>query len=91
MIDYTQNFKPRFNAQLRGFLKGLRISTHHIRDATGKPKFQYKTISGVGSQGAREASFFEDDQKTKTTVLTYFLKSISLRLLSIPASLSGTF
>jgi len=60
--------------ELGSFLKGLRVSTKHLTDPSGKPKVQYKTIVSLGNRSSKEATFISDDGST-VSVVNYFKKS----------------
>jgi len=66
--------------ELGSFLKGLRVSTKHLTDPSGKPKVQYKTIVNLGGRSSKDATFISDDGST-TTVVNYFKKSRFLLLI----------
>lgn len=66
--------------ELGSFLKGLRVSTKHLTDLSGKPKIQYKTIVNLGGRSAKDATFVSDDGTT-ITVVNYFKKSKLLLLI----------
>ena len=65
--------------EIGGFLKGLRVSTKHLTDPSGKPKVQYKTIVNLGGRSSREATFISDDGST-ISVVNYFKRSKLLLL-----------
>jgi len=67
--------------ELGSFLKGLRVSTKHLTDLSGKPKVQYKTIVSLYGRSAKDATFISDDGTTTTTVANYFKKSKLLLLI----------